>query len=97
MVWIIMGVIVAVGTRFLSDKEAAGGVAFSMILGIIGAVALGFIVKVSSGLSFSPLGFSSLIAAFIGSVVLINLQGLIPRGESEENTEHEMSSQPTPL
>ena len=71
IVWIILGLVVGVIAKFLMPGKDPGGFIITILLGIVGAFAGGF---VSSALGFgSVTGFDlrSLIIAVLGAMALL--------------------------
>lgn len=84
VVWSVLGIVVGVGTRILDNQPVKGGIAASLILGIIGANVVGFITKIIMGPSSSALDLFPLLAALIGSIVFVMIQRIVLKDFPEE-------------
>lgn len=92
-VWSLVGLVVGVGTRILDDQAVKGGIAIAMVLGVFGAILIGFIVKVFVGPNFQALDLASLFASLIGAIIFVNIQRLLLK--QENNQDPSLSSEPT--
>ncbi len=80
--WIILGLIAGAIARALVPGDQPGGLIVSMLVGILGAVAAGFIAQ---ALGFGdPIDefwdLSTWVAAIIGAVVLLVIWGALTAG-----------------
>jgi uncharacterized membrane protein YeaQ/YmgE (transglycosylase-associated protein family) len=76
--WILFGLIVGIVAKLLMPGRDPGGIIVTMLLGIVGAVAGGFIGR---SLGFygpgQPAGF---IMAVLGAVIVLALYRMLARG-----------------
>lgn len=69
--WILVGLVTGVAVRLLAPRSDPGGFVVSLLLGIAGALAGGFLAR---GLAYGPLGTpESLSAATAGALLLLFL------------------------
>jgi uncharacterized membrane protein YeaQ/YmgE (transglycosylase-associated protein family) len=82
--WIVLGLIAGLIARALVKDDPPGGIIVTTIVGIVGALAAGFIAQ---AMGFGdPLDefwdFSTWLAAIIGAAVLLMVWGAVARGGS---------------
>lgn len=91
--WSLMGLVVGAGTRILDNQNVKGGILVAMILGVFGAILIGFIVKVFVGPSFQTLDSVSLFASLIGAIIFVNIQRFLLKQTDIQDPS--LSSEPT--
>ncbi len=73
--WIIVGLIAGALAKWVMPGDDPGGIVLTIILGIVGAVIGGFLLRL---IGFLPVGWiGSIIAGFIGAVILLAIYRLI--------------------
>lgn len=79
IIWIIVGGVIGWLASIVMRTDAQQGIFLNIIVGIVGAFLAGLVI---SGGSINNAGFDarSLIASFIGAVVLLGIINLIRRG-----------------
>lgn len=73
--WIIVGLIAGVLAKWVMPGNDPGGVILTIILGIVGAVIGGYLLRVIG--IFTEGWIGSIIAGFIGAVILLVIYRLI--------------------
>lgn len=78
--WIIFGLIVGAIAKFLMPGDDPGGIILTIILGIVGALAGGFIASSLGWGSITGFNVRSLIIAILGSIILLVIYRLLRPG-----------------
>ena len=73
--WIIVGLIAGVLAKWVMPGNDPGGVILTIILGIVGAVIGGYLLRLIG--IFTEGWIGSIIAGFIGAVILLAIYRLI--------------------
>jgi len=72
LLWMIFGTIVGAAARWIVPGAAAGGVLGDLIVGILGAVAGGWLYGLFGHAGISgPISLAGAVCAFIGAVLLL--------------------------
>lgn len=79
IIWLIVGGIIGWVASMIMRTDAQQGALMNIVVGIVGAFLAGLVI---SGGSINNSGFDarSLIASFIGAVVLLGIVNLVRRG-----------------
>jgi len=79
IIWLIVGGIIGWLASIVMRTDAQQGIILNIVVGIVGAFLAGLVI---SGGSINNSGFDarSLIASFLGAVVLLGIVNLIRRG-----------------
>lgn len=79
VIWLIVGGVIGWLASIVMRTDAQQGIFLNIIVGIVGAFLAGLVV---AGGSINNAGFNavSLIASFIGAVVLLGIVNLVRRG-----------------
>lgn len=79
IIWLIVGGIIGWLASIVMRTDAQQGIILNIVVGIVGAFLAGLVI---SGGSINNAGFDarSLIASFLGAVVLLGIVNLIRRG-----------------
>jgi uncharacterized membrane protein YeaQ/YmgE (transglycosylase-associated protein family) len=74
--WIIVGLIAGALAKFVMPGDDPGGIVVTIILGIVGAVIGGYLLRL---LGFGAAGgwIGSIIAGFIGAVILLLIYRMV--------------------
>jgi uncharacterized membrane protein YeaQ/YmgE (transglycosylase-associated protein family) len=77
--WIIVGLIAGVLAKWVMPGDDPGGVILTIIIGIVGAVVGGYILRVLGLGAGGGTGqwIGSIIAGFIGAVILLGIYRLV--------------------
>lgn len=80
IMWIIIGGLAGAVGKFLLPGKQGGGIFMTIILGIAGAVIMGFLGKITGwyGAGEGP----DFIAAVVGSIVLLLIYGKVKGGSA---------------
>lgn len=80
IIWLVIGGIIGWLARIVMRTDAQQGILLNIVVGIIGAFLAGLFI---SGGSINNAGIDarSLIASFVGAVVLLAIVNLIRRGQ----------------
>ena len=84
--WIVLGAIAGYIARFLVPGDQGLGFLGTVVLGIVGALAAGFITWILTGQAQGAAGggdvinIPSIVLAVIGAVVVVFLAGFVNRG-----------------
>ncbi len=79
--WIVFGLIAGSIANFISPS-GRGGILWSIILGIIGAVVGGFLGQMFFGVGVTGFNLSSFFLAVIGSLIVLFTARLFTRNQS---------------
>ncbi|MBY8823292.1 GlsB/YeaQ/YmgE family stress response membrane protein [Sphingomonas colocasiae] len=79
IIWLVIGGVIGWLASIVMRTDAQQGIFLNIVVGIVGAFLAGLVV---SGGSINNSGFDarSLIASFIGAVVLLGIVNLVRRG-----------------
>jgi uncharacterized membrane protein YeaQ/YmgE (transglycosylase-associated protein family) len=77
--WIILGLVVGIIAKFLMPGKDPGGIVITILLGVAGAIAGGYISSVFGFGKVTGFDFRSLIIAICGSLVLLIIYRAIKR------------------
>lgn len=79
LIWIVVGLLAGIIAKFIMPGRQGGGFILTTILGILGALLGGFIVRLIPGISIptGQLSIPSIIAAVVGALVILFVFGLI--------------------
>lgn len=80
---LLLGIVVGVGTRILDDEKVKGGIVLSTVLGIVGSLVGGVIIKLIIASRFGTLDPLSMFGALIGAIVLVTCQRIFLKTDSE--------------
>jgi uncharacterized membrane protein YeaQ/YmgE (transglycosylase-associated protein family) len=78
LILIVMAIVAGWLAKMVVPGEGPGGILGDFVVGILGALAGGFIFKNSLGYTYGGI-FGSIIVAFIGGVVLLGIFRMISR------------------
>jgi uncharacterized membrane protein YeaQ/YmgE (transglycosylase-associated protein family) len=74
--WIIVGLIAGALAKFVMPGDDPGGIVVTIIIGIVGAVIGGYLLSLL-GIGVGGSWIGSIIAGFIGAVILLFLYRLL--------------------
>lgn len=69
--WLAFGLIAGVLANVVDPRPAQGGMVGAVVLGILGALAGGFLANLIFGVGISGFNFSSFLIAVLGSLLLL--------------------------
>lgn len=71
LVWLIFGLIVGVVANMLDPRPARGGIIGAIVLGVVGALAGGYLGNLLFGVGVSGFNIPSLIVAVLGAMLVL--------------------------
>lgn len=74
LAWVVFGTIVGTIANLIDPRPSAGGIAGSVVLGVVGAVVGGWLANLFFGVGITGFNFQSLIIAVLGSLLLLLIQ-----------------------
>jgi uncharacterized membrane protein YeaQ/YmgE (transglycosylase-associated protein family) len=82
VVWILIGFVAGTLATWLIRGKRRGGAIYNLVLGLVGAIIGGFLfnlLNINLGLPSFTFSLDDLVAAFVGSLVVIFLVSLLRR------------------
>lgn len=80
VVWLIFGLLVGVIANMIDPRPAKGGILGAMILGIVGALAGGFLASLFLGVGITGFNLPSFIIAIIGALIVLYAGRALSKG-----------------
>lgn len=75
--WILIGLVAGALGKFIMPGKAGGGIIVTIIIGILGAMAGGFVAGLIPGIASHGSNLWNLVVATGGAVLLLFLYGLV--------------------
>ena len=80
--WIIIGLIAGVLGKWIMPGRDPGGFLITIVIGMIGALVGGFVVRLLGGAGITGFNIWSILVATLGSIVLLAVYRLFAGGSS---------------
>jgi uncharacterized membrane protein YeaQ/YmgE (transglycosylase-associated protein family) len=78
--WLVVGLIAGVLAKLAMPGPDPGGIGITIVVGIVGALLGGFIInRILSGPGVTGINLSSILAATLGSVILLAVYRFLTR------------------
>ena len=80
IVWLILGGIIGWLASIVMRTDAQQGVFLNIVVGVVGSFIGGLVLRSFGKINNNDFSISSLIAAFIGAIILLAIVNLVRRG-----------------
>ena len=80
IIWLILGGVIGWLASKVMNTDAQQGIFLNIVVGVVGSFIGGFILRSFGKINDNDFSISSLVAAFVGALILLAIVNLVRRG-----------------